>query len=318
MSQEALFPYVTDLQASKVLDYPSVIDVLGQAYTDLAQGRVALLPRQRCSVGSAKFATMGALWEAKPIAASKSYATAAGQFIFLINLFDTNANQPLAVMQAQAITRYRTAAQTAMVAANALRDTARSHLSKVAIIGAGEQGRAQAEALSHYFVIDEMVLVNPSLNAVPNLNLACASDVILENVRDAVESADIVVTATRSSKPVFDGSWLKPNAFVAAIGVSTFAGRELDDQYFDRAERVIVEWMPQSMEEDGDVLAGLDAPAADPKKITDLPSLFSQFWPIAKGIQVFKSVGTGLVDTACAWLVYQKLNNARENQCMSS
>jgi ornithine cyclodeaminase len=318
MSQEVLFPYVTDLQADQVLDYPSVIDALSQAYADLAQGKAALLPRQRCSVGAAKFASMGALWGAKSIAATKSYATAAGQFSFLINLFDTKANQPLAVMQAQAITRYRTAAQTAMVAVNALRDTARSHSIKVALIGAGEQGRAQVEALSHCFAIDELLLVDPSLNAVPALNLASASDVRLANVREAVEGADIVVTATRSSTPVFDGSWLKPNAFVAAIGISTSAGRELDDQCFERADRVIVEWMPQSMQEAGDVLAWLASPSADPEKIIDLPNLFSKSWPAAKGIQVFKSVGTGLADAACAWLVYQKLNDAREKQCMSS
>jgi ornithine cyclodeaminase/alanine dehydrogenase-like protein (mu-crystallin family) len=29
-----------------------------------------------------------------------------------------------------------------------------------------------------------------------------------------------------------------------------------------------------------------------------------------RGIQVFKSVGTGLADTACAWLAWQRLSQA--------
>ena len=316
MSQEMPLPFVTDLQADQILDYPSVMDVLGQAYVDLAHGKAAVLARQRCSTETVKFASMGALWETQSVAATKSYATAAGQFSFLINLFDTKVNQPIAVMQAQTITRYRTAAQTAMVAAAALGCHSRSRINKVALIGAGVQGRAQLEALSHCFVIDELALVDPTLTDVPPLSLACSPKIRLSNVRDAVEDADIVITATRSSTPVFDGSQLKSNAFVAAIGVSTATGRELDDSCFERAERVIVEWMPQSMQEAGDVLAWLNSSGAERGKIFDLPSLYSQSWPRVDGIQVFKSVGTGLADTACAWLLYQRLKDSWSKSCI--
>jgi ornithine cyclodeaminase len=203
-----------------------------------------------------------------------------------------------------------------MVAAAALGCHSRSRLDKVALIGAGVQGRAQLEALSHCFVIDELALVDPTLTDVPPLSLACSPKIRISNVRDAVKDADIVITATRSSTPVFDGSQLKSNAFVAAIGVSTATGRELDDSCFERAERVIVEWMPQSMQEAGDVLAWLNSSGAERGKIFDLPSLYSQSWPRVDGIQVFKSVGTGLADAACAWLLYQKLKGSWSKSCI--
>lgn len=301
-----MLSFFSDAQISAQLDYPSVIQTLDTAYADLANGQAAILARQRCAAGSAKFSSMGGLWTAKNVAATKSYPTVNGQFSFLINLFNTQANMPLAVMAAQEITRFRTSSQTAMVAARVCEKRVR----KVALFGVGLQGQAQVEALSHRIAFDELAIVDPHLNTVPALNLACTAKVQLMSAQHAVRDADIVLTATRSQQPVFDGAWLSEGAFVVAIGISSATGRELDSRTFDRAERVIVEWMPQSMQEAGDVLAWLKDSPAGQSKIVDLPQLYGSNWPRTNGIQVFKSVGTGLADTACAWLAWQRLSQA--------
>jgi ornithine cyclodeaminase len=298
--------FFSDEQIRPHLDYDSVIQTLDAAYTDLAGGQAAILPRQRCAAGDAKFSSMGGLWAAKHVAATKSYPTVNGQFSFLINLFDTAANTPLAVMAAQEITRFRTSSQTAMVAVRVCGKQVR----KVALFGAGLQGRAQVEALSHRVTFDELAIVDPVIQIAPALNLACAATVKLMSAEQAVRDADVVITATRSQQAVFDGAWLKNGAFVAAIGVSSAGGRELDSRTLDRAERVIVEWMPQSMLEAGDVIAWLKDSPDQQGKVIDLPQLYAQNWPQVQGIQVFKSVGTGLADTACAWLAWQRLSQA--------
>lgn len=298
-----MLPFFSDAQISPHLDYSRVIQTLDEAYADLARGEAAILSRQRCAAGSAKFSSMGGLWAARYVAATKSYPTVNGQFSFLINLFDTATNVPLAVMAAQEITRFRTSSQTAMVAAR----VCPKHVRKVALFGVGLQGRAQVEALSHRIRFDELAIVDPGVNQIPTLNLACDAKVQLMSAEQAVRGADIVITATRSQTAVFNGAWLSNHAFVAAIGISSAAGRELDSRTFDCAERVIVEWLPQSMQEAGDVIAWLKDSPAGHSKIADLPQLYSQNWPIAPGIQIFKSVGTGLADTACAWLAWQGL-----------
>jgi ornithine cyclodeaminase len=301
-----MLTFYDDTQIAAALNYDDVISTLDAAYADLATGQAAILQRQRCAAGGAKFSSMGALWAARNVAATKSYPTVNGQFSFLINLFDTAANRPLAVMAAQEITRFRTSAQTAMVAMH-LRPP---HMHKVALFGAGLQGRAQVEALSRRIVFDELAIVDPGVNTAPVMDLACKARVQLGGAQEAVRGADIVITATRSQQPVFDGAWLKDDALVAAIGISAAGGRELDSTTFNRASRVIVEWMPQSMQEAGDVLAWLqDAqPSMEQRsKMVDLPQLYQQAWPEQKGIQVFKSVGTGLADCACAWLAWNKL-----------
>jgi ornithine cyclodeaminase len=300
------FPFYDEAQIASVLDFTSVITALDDAYADLANGQAAILPRQRCAAGSAKFSSMGALWAAKNVAATKSYPTVNGQFSFLINLFDTAANTPLAVMAAQEITRFRTSSQTAMVAAH----VCGARVRKVALFGAGLQGRAQVEALSHRVSFDELAIVDPGIQDAPALNLACAASVQVMDAEQALRDADVVITATRSQQAVFDGAWLKEGAFVAAIGISSAVGRELDSHTMDRAERVIVEWLPQSMLEAGDVIAWLKDSPDQQHKIIDLPQLYTQSWPPVRGIQVFKSVGTGLADTACAWLAWQRLSKS--------
>jgi ornithine cyclodeaminase len=303
----------TDSHIAAVLNHDAVIDTLDAAYQDLARGSAAILPRQRCAAGSTKFSVMGALWEARSVAATKSYPTVKGQFSFLINLFDTQANQALAVMAANEITRFRTSGQTALVA----KRLGRTRVKKVALFGAGVQGVAQIEALSRRVAFEELCVVDPGLDAPPSIALKEASTIRLTDARSAVTDADIVITATRSQQPVFDGAWLKPDALVAAIGISSAAGTELDAHTMDRASRVIVEWMPQSMAEAGDVMHWLASPGGTRedklKKVVDLPTLYAQAWPQSGGIQVFKSVGTGLADCATAWLAYEGLKNQALN-----
>lgn len=303
--------FFNDTQLGAVLDYVSVIDALDAAYADLSLGQAAILPRQRCAAGSVKFSSMGALWAARGVAATKCYPTVQGQFNFLINLFDTLANRPLAVMEAGEITRSRTSAQTAMVAAR----IKPAHVKKVALFGAGLQGRAQVEALSQRTKFDELAIVDPHIPDLPTLELACKSRIHMCAAQQAIEDADIVITATRSQSPVFDGNGLKGDALVVAIGISSAGGREIDTRCFDRASRVIVEWKPQSMQEAGDVLFWLKDLPEQASKIMDLPELYAQQWPQAAGIQVFKSVGTGLADTAAAWLAWQRLQARESTAC---
>jgi ornithine cyclodeaminase/alanine dehydrogenase-like protein (mu-crystallin family) len=51
---------------------------------------------------------------------------------------------------------------------------------------------------------------------------------VVRSAREALEDADVVVTATSSREPVLSRDWLKPGAHVNAVGASSPAARELD------------------------------------------------------------------------------------------
>ena len=63
----------------------------------------------------------------------------------------------------------------------------------------------------------------------------------VDEPRTVVSGADIVVTATNSRSPVFDGSWLEPGVHVETI-VGTdqsAAGSEIDREAVRRAELIV-------------------------------------------------------------------------------
>lgn len=301
--------FYADPEIAILLNYSDVRQTLEQVFQDLASGRASVFPRHRTDCGDVKLSAMGGIWNSRHVAGIKAYPTVQGQFSFLISLFDTTANKPLAVLQANEITRLRTAALATLVASRCAHPGAK----KLALIGAGVQGSAIAEALGDCFSFGQVCVADPALNRFAAAQLAARLKVHVQicTPEEAVREADIVVTASRSKTPVLDGVWLKPGCFVAAIGTSLPDGRELDDETMRRAGRVIVEWKPQSAVEAGEIVLSLAQGSLHPDKIVDLAQIYrgEQSWRAdASEIVVFKSVGIGLVDVATAWLAVERAN----------
>jgi ornithine cyclodeaminase/alanine dehydrogenase-like protein (mu-crystallin family) len=128
---------------------------------------------------------------------------------------------------------------------------------------------------------------------------------------DQVKAADAIVTATRSTVPLFDGAHVKAGTFVAAIGSSKPSAREIDDWTLARAGLIIVESLEQAKEEAGDLLMASPG-VVDWNNVVELGSVIA----IANGdihsraqgdITVFKSLGIGLADVALGELVTRRI-----------
>lgn len=304
-------PFISDDTVAQVLDYVGVAAELEKAYRDLARGLLVIHPRDRTSMRGVRLSTMGAVWETRGVAAIKAYTAVAGEFNFLVTLFDTRQNRTLACIAGGELTKFRTAAQTALIASKVLR----SPLRKVALFGAGLQGRAQAAALASLFTFQELSVVDPngSRTWCAEFGESTGIDTHMAGAREALRDAQLVVTATRSGEPLFPGDWLEDGQVVVAIGTSTPSGRELDDVALDKARSIIVEWKPQSLLEAGEI-AQWSGREASKEKISDLASLFQAgaAWPDPEdGVVIFKSVGTGLADLAAARLAHARVVDGR-------
>jgi ornithine cyclodeaminase/alanine dehydrogenase-like protein (mu-crystallin family) len=134
-----------------------------------------------------------------------------------VTLFDGETGVPTAILDASAITAIRTAA----VSAAATRLLAREDAKTLAILGAGVQAAAHLKALRLVRDFDRVVAYSPN-------NAARLGVEVAATARDAVEQADVVVTATNSREPVLERAWLADGAHVNAAGASSPASRELD------------------------------------------------------------------------------------------
>jgi ornithine cyclodeaminase len=149
----------------------------------------------------------------------------------VVALFDGEIGVPLAILDASAVTAVRTAAVSAVATAALAREDARV----LAILGAGVQARSHVNALLPVRQFDQVRVYAPNRDhahavidsiehAAGNHTLTAEATV---SARDAVEGADVVVTATTSRTPVLELEWLSPGTHINAIGASTPDAREL-------------------------------------------------------------------------------------------
>jgi ornithine cyclodeaminase len=187
-----------------------------------------------------------------------------------------------------AVTGLRTAA-TSAVGTDLL---ARPDASSVGLFGAAGQAKNHLLALMQVRRLKEVKVFSRNsenrkkfaeeMGPVTNLNITPVS-----SAQEAVRGVDIVLTATNSSVPVFDGNWLAPGQHVTTIvgsnvglvkgGFTAAKRREIDDatlarsdvhgivsiqqaiqdeqaDIFDPVERGVIKW--EQLIEIGEILAG--------------------------------------------------------------
>jgi len=219
-------------------------------------------------------------------------------------LTDAATGQPAAYVTGTRITN----ARTGCIGGLAVRDLAAAE-PVVGVLGAGTQARWQTRAIAAAVDVAAVRVFSPS-----DSKDACAADLreagldarAVESPADAVAGADVVVTATTSTQPVFPAEALDAGALVVAVGAYTAEMQELAPGVFERAARVFAD-VPEEVAEVGDVrAAGMDA--------ADLIPLSEVFEGRAgrerdDEILVVESVGTAVLDAATGEYV---LERARE------
>lgn len=297
--------HITDDMIDAAVTAQAAQTVLRQAFESFGNGQAAMQRRERTDAAGVKLSTLGAVIPEQGVVGAKVYTTIKGQFNFVILLFSARDGRPLATMAAGALTRKRTAACT-VLAATCLGP---KNAQVLGLFGAGTQGREHAAQLSRAFSLKQILVNDPYAppDLVDTLSQACQVPVALADAEHVVSQADLLITASRSTTPLFSGAQIKPGAFVGAIGSSLPHTRELDDAALQRARHVVVEWRAQSLTEAGDlVMAG---PGVLPdEKIVELADVLlgrAGQRQHATDINIYKSVGVGLEDIALAGHAYQ-------------
>lgn len=217
-------------------------------------------------------------------------------------VLDPETGFPLAMMDGGSLTAIRTGAGGG-AAADVL---ARKDAKTMALFGAGVQARTQLQAVLAVRAIEQVTIVDPFPAAAQRLADEVASwpnapRVILgKTPREAVQNADIVVTATTSPTPLFDGKDLKAGAHVTGIGSFTPDKREIDENTVRRA-LVVVDSYEACLAESGDIIIPNVAIDAELGEILngDKPGRQND-----EQITFFKSVGIAVQDTLAAAVVY--------------
>ncbi|KAB1192958.1 ornithine cyclodeaminase family protein [Haloferax sp. MBLA0076] len=216
-------------------------------------------------------------------------------------LTDSTTGLPLGFFDGNSITSARTGCIGGLAAEYLATDPIR-----LGVIGAGTQARWQTRAIAAGSDVESVRIYSPS-----DSRDVCAADLrgeglpadAVDSPEEAVSDANVVVTATTSTDPVFDGKSLEPGTLVVAVGAYTAEMQELDETTFDRAARVFAD-VPEEVADIGDVReAGLSE--------SDLVPLSEVFEGVVgrdsdEEILVVESVGSAVLDAATAEYLYEK------------
>lgn len=215
-------------------------------------------------------------------------------------LFDELTGEHVALIDGGELTARRTAAVSAL-AADIL---APKEANTLMLFGSGRIAAESARAFAAVRPLSRVLVLSPTLANAQKLAANLSQDGIsAEAITDSarVSEADMVVCATLSEAPLFDGNLLKPNAFVALIGAFTPTMREADDATLLGAE-VWVDTLT-ALKEAGDLSQPIGAGVFAASHIKgDLKGLIA-LNKSASGLAVFKSVGEATQDLAAASLL---------------
>ncbi len=229
-----------------------------------------------------------------------------------IILVDPRNGAPLAIMDGTRITAMRTGAAGGLAA----KYLARRDSKVVGFVGAGTQARTQLPALlALYGKLDLVKVWSPPRESretfVSEMKAAYKSldeIVAVENVEDAVQGVDILVTTTPSRTPVVLDRWVSEGTHINCIGADASGKEELDPAILKRAKIVVDDWEQAS--HSGEI----NVPLA--RGVISRKDVWGDICEIAAGLKlgrtseneitVFTSTGLAIQDAATAKLAYDK------------
>ncbi|HET9910404.1 MAG TPA: hypothetical protein VFQ13_00875 [Anaerolineales bacterium] len=227
-------------------------------------------------------------------------------------VFDPETGRAIALLEGSSLTAIRTGA----AGGAAIDLLARKDSKIVAIFGAGAQGRTQLTAACAARKIETAFV----FDADPGKAQSFAEEMktlikdirVAQGAKEAVENADIICTATTSTKPVFADKDIKAGTHISAVGSYTPEMQEVPAETLQRA-KIFVDSRAASLEEAGDLIQPMRAGLFDESHICgELGEVVLGRIP-GRGsdeeITYFKSVGVAVQDAVAAQIA---LTNARK------
>ena len=221
-------------------------------------------------------------------------------------LMDGRTGAPLAVMDGNRLTLWRTAGASALAA----RYMAAPKASHMLMVGAGALAPFLIKAHASVRPLTDIAIWARRPEAAQAVVAQLAAEGIAARATTDLEgearTADIISCATNATEPLIHGKWLKRDAHLDLIGAFTMGMREADAEALTRA-RVVVD-SQKAIGEGGDVAIAIAEGSYSADKVAgtlaDLCTGAISGTAPGGEITLFKSVGVSLEDLAAAIAVW--------------
>jgi alanine dehydrogenase len=247
----------------KLLTMPECIEVMEEAYVELAEGRGVSRTRSDCFTPTARADAISSLksmdgvipklgvgavrinsdivtWPKRGNNMRREKVPAAPnqRYVGLVLLFSVDNGEPLAILPDGVLQRMRVGAANGL----GIKHLARKDASTVGMLGSGWQAGAQLMAACAVRDIQAIRCFSPNAEhcAAFAANMSALLGVEVEPVdgpEEAIRGADIVMCATNSIDHIFFARWIEPGMHVSSI-----KRPEIEVAAIKRADRVVIHW----------------------------------------------------------------------------
>jgi ornithine cyclodeaminase/alanine dehydrogenase-like protein (mu-crystallin family) len=288
-------------QAAIVIMYPGSDSALGDTYV-----------KTGCIRGHSHYLVKVSPW----FALNRDLAQPQGGFVAV---FDSATGHTAAIFNDE---HYLSDIRTAAAGALASRVLAPKSVRVAGILGTGVQAYWQARALFSERKFERLLIWGRDREKALVLKEQLAPWLpgvkieVIGNVKEVVETAEVLVTATTAREPIVRGEWLRPGQHITAVGADDNTKCELDARCLQRANRLIVD-SRESAKDHGEVHRWLKQGALKIEDIHgELGEVLAGCVPgrrSSEEITIAKFVGIGVQDLAAAEVSIDKLKQAGQN-----
>lgn len=234
-----------DNEVRGLVTMSEAIELMRVAHAELGRGEAQIIPRGRMVLQPNRrffFNCIPGLVPSMNVCAVRLDAYVRpiidNRYVGVVLLFSIDTGEWIATLPDFTISAIRVAATSAVVADL----VARKGASKIGILGSGHQARAHLEAISLVRPPTRIRAYSPTRAHLDSfceqMTTLVGQPVVAADPDAVVEGADIIIAATNTREPVFDGSLLRPGTHVVTIrGLDKFGtGREVDSATCQRAD----------------------------------------------------------------------------------
>ena len=213
---------------------------------------------------------------------------------------------------------YLTALRTAALQGAATELLSRKDSKIATLIGTGGQALEQARAMITVRNLSELRIVARNfektklfVNKLKEEFINTSVNIFAyENINDATTDSDIITTVTTSKSPTFSSEYLKTGVHINGIGSFTYDMVELPSEIINKNNKIYFDTKDGVLSEAGDILQPLENKKIELNdfqgELGDLILNKIEGRTNNNETTIFKSVGTAVLDIACANFIINK------------
>jgi ornithine cyclodeaminase/alanine dehydrogenase-like protein (mu-crystallin family) len=306
--------YLTEDDVRDVIDMEVAIDAVEDAFRQLADGTANNVARRRAFAPGIVLHSMSAAAESLGLLGWKNYTTCKSGARFHVAIYSAETGEMTALIEADYLGQMRTGAASGVATSYMARPDAKT----VGLFGTGKQARTQLKAVCSVRRIEHVEVYGRDDERrrafAEEMTEFCATEVVpVHSPNEAAAEKDIIITATTSKGPVFDGKVFDEGTHLNVVGSNFLGKAEIDSTTVQRADRIVCDSIEACQLEAGDFVESLEDGLTDWQLMHELCDVVAgkkTGRAVPEDVTLFKSVGLAIEDVALAAVIVERAAEA--------